>query len=510
MHSFAEAYRSSTTGVFDFFDRVLLRGSFLQLSHEAGMLSWLNWKHILLKDFGAFVMKQSDAVKEHGEQIAKKAGRPFHYMASSAESKEKFVERMIREEKLTDGLVCVLRAVEPCKSFTIRKDAETKHLKLAYEERKCLFLYFYFIDREFGLMHVRLQTWFPFPIQVCINGREWVSRHLDRAGIGYTRSDNCFLAIDDPVRAQRIADELVNTHWPKVLDRFAKIVNPLLKTILDDKQYYWTIRQSEYATDVMFTSPQALKKVYPGFVRFAMDTFGSEDVMRFLGRKLVPQFKGEIVSVATRRVEGFRVRHSVYENSIKMYDKQGSVLRIETTINNPKRFKSYRRNTQGEMDWLPMRKGVADVLSRVQMCRAANLRYLDALAGLAEKKKFSSVLDPVSKPLHVGKARFRPLRPVSREDAALFALILRAEFLLHGFRNVDIRSLLYGGPTRREAEVKRRAGQVTRLLRLLRAHGLIKKIPRTSRYRATRSGIRLMETSLGIRKSDMRSLSETA
>jgi hypothetical protein len=254
----------------------------------------------------------------------------------------------------------------------------------------------------------------------------------------------------------------------------------------------------------------ALAKVYPQFVRFAMDTFGSEDVMRFLGKKLVPQFKGEIVSVATRRTEGFRVKHTVYENSIKMYDKQGSVLRIETTINNPTRFKSFRRNSKGKMEWLRMRKGVADVLPRVQLCLAANNRYLDALAGLVAKKKFSSVLDPVSKGLTVGKAKFRPLRPVSRDDAALFAVIMRAEFLLHGFRNVDIRNLLFGGPARSEAFVKRHAGRVTRLLRLLCAHGVIKKIPGSTRYRPTKSGIRVMEAALGIRKAEVRLLSETA
>lgn len=509
MHSFREAYRSNISGVFEFFDRVLFRGSFLRLSGDEGMKSWLSWKRVLLKNFEGFVAAQSNAVKKHAEEFARRAGRPFLYLGASSGSKEKLVERMIAKEKLTKGLVCVLRAVEPCYSFTVRKNAETKLLELVYQERKCLFLYFYFIDREFGLMHVRLQTWFPFPIQVCINGREWVARHLDRAGIAYSRSDNCFLSIADPERAQKIADKLVDTNWPEALDRFAKAINPLLKTILNDQHYYWTIRQSEFATDVMFKTPEALAKVYPDFVRYAMDTFGSEDVMRFLGQRLVPQFKGQIVSVATRRVEGFRVKHSVHENSIKMYDKQGSVLRIETTINDPRRFKSYRRNTKGEMVWLPMRKGVADVLPRVQVCRAANGRYLDALTGFVEKKKFSSVLDPVSRRLRVGKQKFRALKPVSRDDAALFAGIMHAEFLLHGFRNVDLRNQLFGQPTRDKSLAKRRAGKITRLLRLLAAHELIRKIPRSSRYRVTKSGIRVMGAALGIRKAEVKSLSKT-
>ena len=107
-------------------------------------------------------------------------------------------------------------------------------------------------------MHVRLQTWFPFPIQVCINGREWLAREMDKAGIGYKRRDNCFIHIDDIPKVQEMADAAVKRNWHKLLDRFSDKFNPLVK-LLDIHGYYWTIREAEYATDILFKDPAYLK-----------------------------------------------------------------------------------------------------------------------------------------------------------------------------------------------------------------------------------------------------------
>ena len=66
--------------------------------------------------------------------------------------------------------------------------------------RKCLHYYFYLVHPTFGPMHVRLQTWLPMKIQVCLNGRDWLARQLDAEGIGYLKKDNAFVAIDDFAR----------------------------------------------------------------------------------------------------------------------------------------------------------------------------------------------------------------------------------------------------------------------------------------------------------------------
>jgi len=89
-------------------------------------------------------------------------------------------------------LICVLTCVEPCKTYEIHRNREEKLLQLRLRLRKCKFLYHYWIDPQFGFMSARIQTWFPFSIQVCMNGREWLAHRMDEAGMDYQRYDNSF------------------------------------------------------------------------------------------------------------------------------------------------------------------------------------------------------------------------------------------------------------------------------------------------------------------------------
>jgi hypothetical protein len=195
-------------------------------------------------------------------------------------------------------------------------------------------LYYYYLDREFGLMHVRVCSWLPFGIQVCLNGREYLARRMSKAGIGYEQRDNCFTRIDDLPRAQQMMKDLEGRKWERLLNMLAARVNPLLgkRGGLDLPAYYWSLSESEYATDVMFRDAAALARVYPALVNHAMRRFDSKEVLRFPGRRTNSRFNGEVSGSYLARSEGVRVKHRLQENSIKMYDKQGSVLRVETTM----------------------------------------------------------------------------------------------------------------------------------------------------------------------------------
>jgi hypothetical protein len=355
-------------------------------------------------------------------------------------------------------------------------------------------MYFYYLDRDFGLMHVRLQSWVPFSIQVCVNGWEWLARQLDRRGIGYEKRDNCFVRIADLGRAQDLMDSLCERKWGGLLDYFARQINPLYTSRDPEslRSYYWTVRESEYSTDVMFASGAALSSLYPELLEHAVRHFHSEDVLRFLGRRVYGGFKGEVKSNFKGRVEGTRVKHWVEENSIKMYDKQGCVLRVETTVNNCRRWRVWRRTTRGGkrcMAWIPMRKSIADLHRRAEVSRAANGRYLDALAVIGESSSARDVLDPLARRV-VRKGRcFRPLRPIAPEDAALLSAISRGQFLLQGFRNRDIRRLLHPEAEKDVYERRRVSSRVSRTLRLLSAHRIIYRVSKTTRYRVSRRGL---------------------
>ena len=186
-----------------------------------------------------------------------------------------------------------------------------------------------------------------------------------------------------------------------------------------------------------------------------------------------------------------------------MYDKALSVLRIETTINNPHRFKAYRnltRHGQPCRRWLRLRKGVIAIRRLVQIARAANERYLQALAVVGEPKPAHRILDPVSQPVQQQKRRFRALQPISPRESRLFEVICQGRFLINGFRNKDLRHALLAPD---QLALRAAALRIGRQLQLLRAHGLIYRVAKTHYYRITNKGHQVMATAIKFRAADM-------
>lgn len=503
MERFVTRHGNRIVGILSGFDRVLFRGTLRSISYVEGLEKFLASQQVLYKDFSAYVQRLSDRLKAHAIAIAADAGRPYEYLASAQVRKDDRARAIAERDRIRDGLVCVLSCIEPCHSFTVRRDRAARRLQVVHGERKCLHLYFYFQDPDFGLMHVRVQTWLPMAIQVCINGRGWLARQLTRANIAFTQRDNCFPAIADVARAQTLADDLIDWPWERWLRDLGQFVNPWVHREGGlFHGYYWSVRQSEYATDVMFRDAGALDAVYPALLRHGIESFQSEDVLRFLGHRPTLGGTREVHSDLQRRVEGVRIKHWVHENSIKMYDKASSVLRIETTINNPDRFSVRRRNAQRRLAWLPLRRGIADMRRRATIGRAANARYVDALSVVGESTPSHHLLDPVSERVTHHGRRYRALQPISPREAPVLRAIFRGEFRLDGFSNRDIRTLVHpmvADPT----DARRQSTRITRQLRLLRAHGLIKKVPRTHRYRITRRGEAVISTAIKFRDTDL-------
>ncbi len=406
------------------------------------------------------------------------------------------------------GLICVLTCLEQCQTYSLRRRGEKKWLQLVPERRKCQFIYFYLQDPEFGFMHVRLQTWLPMTIQVCINGHEYLAGQLSREGIGFKKLGNCFTQIDDVSRAQQLLDQLATRDWVTTLQAFAERFNPWCapQNDLKFRGYYWTIRESEIATDIMFRDAASLARIFPALVRHALDHFRSPDVLRFFNRRLTARFGNEVNTDYKLFPEGVRIKHWVEENSIKMYDKQGSVLRVETTLKEPGRFKVRRVATrQGRevLAWFHLRKGVVDIERRVDICRAANARYLESLAVVAVPTPAKELLDPVSRPVVRQGRRYRALRPLAPDDAQLLEHLLAGDFAIQGLRNRDVYSRLYPNGDRSSEERRRISNRITRSLRLLRAHGLIRKVSHTTYCRVSRKGHLLISTATKLRNLNL-------
>jgi len=289
-------------------------------------------------------------------------------------------------------------------------------------------------------------------------------------------------------------DGLLRVNWPGLLDRVALRLNPAAEEMFAKfpVSYYWSAHQTEWATDVAFGAPADLAAIYPQLAWGAMTAFSSPDVLRFLGRRCISRFSGEVSSDFKDRSEGLRVKHAANGNSVKMYDKGPNLLRIETTVNQPRELKVFRtseRDPDGERKWLPMRKGVADLHRRAQLSHRANERYLDALASLDTTTRLDEILAPVCRRSRTRGARpVRGLRPWSPDDQALLEAIQRPEFLLAGFRNRDLATLLYPNESATPEAKRRAAAKVSYRLGILRDHGLIAKLPNTRRYRITTKG----------------------
>lgn len=499
MESFLSRHGGAVIGTLCGFDRLVFRGTLRLLAHPVGIRRYLWSVQVLLKDFAAHAQDLSGRLKAASQALSQQTGRPLRYLASSAIDKEALARSIAKSDGIERGLICVLTAVELCLSYEVVRDRDARRLSLQLRRRKCLHLYHYQIHPLFGFMHARIQSWFPFSIQVCVNGREWLARSMEAAGLGYLRRENCFVWLEDAGRAQALMDQQVRAAWPQLLNEIAQSLNPEHDEMFRARamSYYWSTYQSEWASDILFAEPAPLAQLYPRLVRHGLTNFQSPDVMRFLGRKiptsgrLPARLKADVVSDMKTRAEGVRIKHRLGDNSIKMYDKQASVLRIETTINKAADFKSFR-TPEGEPEapkrWRPMRKGIADLHRRSQVSQAANDRYLQALASLEETTSLAELAARLGRPAKHKGRRVRALNPYAPEDAQLIQALGRGEFTLNGLRNRDLRQILFDDANASKQEQRRHAAAVTRKLALLRAHRLIRKLKGTHRYHLTKQG----------------------
>ena len=297
MKRFIQRFADKITGVLSGFDRLVFRGGLRPLTYTGGMKRLLWKRQVWIGDFGDYAQGVTEKLKEATAEWVDQQQRPLIYLSSSKSSKETLAREIAQKDGIREGLIAVFSCVEPCRSYEVYRNRDQKRLELRPGWRKCLFFYHYWMDPEFGFMNGRIQTWLPFSIQFCLNGREWLSRQMDEAGIGYRRLENKFVWIEDLEAAQRLMDRQLETRWPQALDRLSRMLNPAQREIFEGFPvgYYWTGYQTEWATDVMFHDAGELARTYPALAMHAMQ-FSSGEMMRFLGRKVNGNFLGEIRS----------------------------------------------------------------------------------------------------------------------------------------------------------------------------------------------------------------------
>lgn len=289
----------------------------------------------------------------------------------------------------------------------------------------------------------------------------------------------------------------------QLFDPIVQQVHPLLFSDLCvnyPMKYFWTCQDSEWATDLMFRKGDQLRRLVPQLLHLGIVSFSSPDVLRFMGKKVTRQgnaaagLKLPLNSDLKVRSNGARVKHRLGPNLLKLYDKAydqlGAVLRAEMTITEPRYFRVYRRtdDPNSALAWRPMRQSTADMHHRAEVSQNALDRYCCALAAVDDSSTLEELTALVERRVRWKGQSVRALHPFDADDYALLKAVYRGEFSITGFRNRDLQSLLYATPPRTRAEQRKRSAAVSRKLRMLRAHGLIRKRSHSHRYDVSRNG----------------------
>lgn len=492
MNTLKERYADRVAGQLECLDRVVIKGTLPGICYAEGMAKHLRGQEIRIFDYPQFVKRLNDQIRENAERVAAEAGIGIEFIRKKTFRKEDRVRAILEQRGDHPGLVHVFSAMEPCNAYRPWHDKQTHRTFLKPTSGKCLHYYFYFMDEQLGLCYLRVPTWSPFRLQFYFNGHAWLARKLTRRGIGYEMLDNAFVQIDDWQQAQKLADQFDVSKLHRWLDRYAKAYCPILTTF--QERYHWSLMQAEYASDLVFHRAGDLQPLYDTISRTAIHAVKADHVATFLGRKLHGNFQGELGNHFHTRIEGTRIKHHMAgKASLKMYDKGARVLRIETTVNDVGFFKHYRqvehRDGSTSFQQAPLRKTIYSLPKLIDLCRDSNRRYLAFISALEDPAAGVRRVKKIAEPVREGSRTQRGFNVLSREDHELFLTLARGEHHISGLTNRSLRQIM----------PHKNGSQMSRLLKRLRAHGLLKKVGRTYKYYLTNLGRTVVLTALKLR-----------
>jgi len=491
MADLRQRYADKIVGVISCFDRIVIQGTLPQLCYAEGMAGYLNARGIRLFDYPRFAQPFRDRIRENAECIAAEHGVEITFVRRASTRKEKLVADILAQRGSTPGLVCILSAMERCTSYKPWFDRKKNRASLLPTDGKCLHYYFYFIDADYGLCYARVPTWCPFRLQVYFNGHGYLDQQLSRRTIEHTLADNAFVKIDDFATAQTLADQLDVRKLHHFLDRLAHRCCPVLHDL--GVTYHWSLMQLEYATDIIFRQRKDLEPLYEAITRSAIHAVKADQVATFLGRKLTGNVTAELGGDFSTRIQGTRIRHHMGPASIKMYDKFGSVLRIETTTNDVSFFRHHRlvehRDGTSAFKLAPLKKSIYSLHTLRELMLAANMRYLELISTLDDPQDGIRSLDKVTRPVRHNGRSYKGFNFFLADDMDALLAVIAGQNAIRGFRSRDLVQVL----------PNLSSSQRSRLIKRLRTHGIIKKVAYTYKYYLSSFGKRVVAAGLHLK-----------
>jgi hypothetical protein len=492
MPDFIERHSDKIQGVISCFDRIVLTGTIPGICYAEGMTRFLTFNGIRIFDYPQWALPLREQIRQNAETIAAQNGLAIDFIRKKDFRKEQRVKDIIIQRGSHPGLVHIFSAMEPCSSYKPWHDKTTHKTFLKYDSGKCLHYYFYFIDAELGLCYLRVPTWAPFRLQFYFNGHNKLAAQLTRKGVDAAMFDNCFVSIEDFEKSQQLADVINIRRIHRILDTYARRYCPAIRKFKDG--YHWSIMQVEYATDIIFKRQNDLAPIYDELVRTAVHAVKADNIATFLGRKLNGNYEDQMGNDFNTRMQGTRIKHHMGAVAIKMYDKHGLVLRIETTVNDVTFFKHHRRvehrDGTSEIKLAPLQKSIYSLNVLAELMCAANRRYIDFISAIDDPGSAQKDIEKIARPIRDNGRSYRGFNLFDGDDLDLLHAVSRGEFNISGLTCQRLKKHMVG----------KSASQISRMLKRLRTHGLIKKIGRTYKYYLTKFGRRIITTALKTRE----------
>lgn len=488
-----ERFGQHIAGVLNCFDRLVLFGTYKPISYPQAM-DWQAYSAGVKRiDYEKkFANELRLEMKAHIKDVAAQEKLDIIHVGQNVR-KESLVADMLTRRGEHEGIVCILSTMESCRCFKVGKNPKTKYLELQWSPGKCLHYYVYLIDPDYGLCYLRVPTWAPFRLQFYFNGHNWLERRMKAEGIGFRKADNCFIRIDDFDRAQQIVESFNPKSLHHRLDELAS------RFVAVHRRWgsglHWTTYQAEWATDIVFKSTRILPDLYQELVRTAAVEVKCPDIYGFLGRRLTEQSASEVSNRLQTLIEGTRIKHTLGHTSIKMYDKQDRILRIETTTSNVSFFKHHRevrhRDGTRETKHTSMRKTIYSLGALGEQMQACSRRYLSFISQWRDHSRERADLRKVTRSVKDNKQRsYRGLNFFRQDDLQFMLAIIRGEHLINGFTNRALQALLPGWSPQK----------IGRMLTRFRVLRLIKRIGKTYKYYLAQLGKRTLVAALQLKE----------
>jgi hypothetical protein len=489
-------YAKELAGELRCFDRAILHGTLIDVAHPGALLVSMQQAGFRPRDLTRFAQPITGQVRDHIIGLARQQGLEIEMVLRKNFRQEDRVAEILRTRGSHPGLVHIFAVKESATVYDTRHARADGWAQIIARRGACIHYYLYWIHPRLGLIHVRVPTWLPLRLQVYFNGHNWLARKLDEAGIGYQMTDNAFSQCADWKGAQALADQMDPRQLHAELKQLTQQCCPA--TAQFPNGYHWCLTQVEYAHDLVFKEAARMDQLFDELARQALLAIKVEDVARFLGKRLPLSHDTQVNSHLGRRHAGLRLKHSFGPASVKLYNRPGGILRLEMTTYDVSFFRHYRQvvHQDGTKEQMlaTMKKSIYSLPDLAELMQAGVRRYSQWLASLAEHTAGHREIIRLGRPEHDAQGRsYRGFNPFLEEDERVLQIVLSGEHALVGLTARRLRRVLHSWSR----------GRISRLLKRLRLHGLLRKVGKTYTYHLTGLARRVVTAVLHLKNNVM-------